>query len=195
MRRVRSNLTYSNVASTLCLVLLLGGGTAYAAGEMLPKVSVGTKQIQKEAVTPSKLSKASKAALTGPAGSNGATGATGATGPQGPKGDPGEAGTARAYARVAADGTIDPADSKNVISATTAGGSLLCFKLPFTPVSVSATVEGYSADQPNPLSPPYGTVVAGVGQGPCGAGTNAYTATSDTAGSNNIRLPVFVVFN
>jgi hypothetical protein len=30
MRRVRQHLTYSNVISTLCLFLLLGGGTAVA---------------------------------------------------------------------------------------------------------------------------------------------------------------------
>jgi hypothetical protein len=95
MKRIRGKLTYSNVISTLCLVLLVGGGTAYAASEVLPKASVGTKQIQKEAVTPAKLSKASKAALTGPKG------ATGATGPQGPKGDAGlkgDPGTLAAFA-------------------------------------------------------------------------------------------------
>lgn len=86
MKRLSGKLTYANVASTLCLVLLVGGGTAYAASEMLPKNSVGTKQIMKEAVTPAKLSKASKTTLTGP------TGATGATGPQGPAGPEGDAG-------------------------------------------------------------------------------------------------------
>jgi hypothetical protein len=86
MKRFRSKVTYPNVISTLCLFLLVGGGTAYAASEMLPKGSVGTKQIQKEAVTPAKLSKTAKAALTGP------NGATGSTGPQGPKGDAGSKG-------------------------------------------------------------------------------------------------------
>lgn len=89
MKRLRSKLTYSNVISTLCLVLLLGGGTAYAASE-LEKGSVDTKQLAKEAVTPSKLSKGAKKTLTGPAGPKGATGSTG---PQGLKGDPGTPGT------------------------------------------------------------------------------------------------------
>jgi hypothetical protein len=83
MKRLSAKLTYANVISTFCLILLLGGGTAYAATEMLPKNSVGTKQIKKEAVTPAKLSKTSKAALTGPSG---------AIGPQGPKGDKGDKG-------------------------------------------------------------------------------------------------------
>jgi hypothetical protein len=91
MNRLRSKLTYSNVMVTVLAFVVLAGGTAYAASEMLPKNSVGTKQIAKEAVTPAKLSKASKATLTGPAGP------TGATGPQGAKGDtgaPGKEGTA-----------------------------------------------------------------------------------------------------
>jgi Collagen triple helix repeat (20 copies) len=89
MKRLGGKLSYANVVSTLCLVLLVGGGTAYAASEVLPANSVGTKQIKKEAITPAKLSKASKAAF---AGSPRANGTTGATGSQGPKGDPGPKG-------------------------------------------------------------------------------------------------------
>jgi hypothetical protein len=88
MKRLSGKLTYANVISTLCLVLLLGGGTAYAASH-LGKESVGTRQLRKEAVTPSKLSAASKAALTALVGS---TGATGPQGPRGEKGDTGERG-------------------------------------------------------------------------------------------------------
>jgi hypothetical protein len=51
------------VISTICLVLLVGGGTAYAAAEVLPANSVGTKQIQEAAVTPAKLSEGAKEAL------------------------------------------------------------------------------------------------------------------------------------
>lgn len=97
MNRLRAKLTYSNVISTFCLVLLLGGGTAYAASQ-LEKESVGTKQLKKEAVTPAKLSAASKATLTGPRGEAGPTGPTGpagvagAAGAAGPKGDAGVKG-------------------------------------------------------------------------------------------------------
>jgi len=62
MRRVRDRLTYANVIATLCLVLVLGGGTAYAAVE-LGKESVGTNQLKKDAVTPAKLSKGVRADL------------------------------------------------------------------------------------------------------------------------------------
>lgn len=45
---LREKLTYSNLVSTLCLFLLLGGG-AYAATN-LPKNSVGTRELQRNAV-------------------------------------------------------------------------------------------------------------------------------------------------
>jgi hypothetical protein len=57
MKRLTAKLTYSNVISTLCLVLLLGGGTAYAATQ-LGRESVGPRQLKKNAVTPAKLSAA-----------------------------------------------------------------------------------------------------------------------------------------
>lgn len=88
MHRILDRLTYANVVSSLCLLLLLGGGTAYAASK-LGKETVGTRQLKTEAVTPAKLSAAAKAALTGPAGPKGAPGATGAQGPQGTPGAPG----------------------------------------------------------------------------------------------------------
>jgi hypothetical protein len=119
MKRLRGKLTYANVISTVCLFLLLGGGAAFAATQ-LPKNSVGSKQIKKEAVTPAKLSSAAKATLTGPKGATGATGATGVKGDKGEKGDrglTGEAGSAVAYASIAADGTVDIENSKNITQA------------------------------------------------------------------------------
>ena len=89
MNRLRSKLSYSNVMVTVLAVIVVGGGTAYAATQALPKNSVGSKQIKKEAVTPAKLSAAAKSTLVGPKGPKGDTGATGA---QGPKGDKGETG-------------------------------------------------------------------------------------------------------
>lgn len=82
MHRIRGTFGYADVVSTICLVLLLGGGTAYAATQFLPTNSVGSAQIKKGAVTPAKLSPAAKVAITG------------ATGPQGPKGEPGSRGEA-----------------------------------------------------------------------------------------------------
>ena len=56
MKQLRKHLTYSNVVATLCLFLLLGGATAFAAGKLV-KNSVGSKQLKKNAVTAAKIKK------------------------------------------------------------------------------------------------------------------------------------------
>ncbi len=99
MHRVRGKLTYSNVMVTVLAVLVVGGGTAFAATSMLPKNSVGAKQIKKGAVTPAKLSPAATSSLTGPKGATGPQGQKGDTGPQGP---PGAAGFTRGFQTAAA---------------------------------------------------------------------------------------------
>lgn len=47
MKHFRSKLSYANVVSTLCLMLLVGGGTAFAAAH-LGKESVGAGSSRKE---------------------------------------------------------------------------------------------------------------------------------------------------
>jgi hypothetical protein len=86
MKRIRAHLSYANVLATLALFIAVAGGTAFAATQMLPKNSVGTKQIKKDAVSPAKLSKASKARLVGATGPKGDRGETGAKGPEGAAG-------------------------------------------------------------------------------------------------------------
>jgi hypothetical protein len=54
MKRFLPRPTYANVVSTLCLFLLLGGASAFAATN-LAKNSVGTKQIKKNAVVTAKI--------------------------------------------------------------------------------------------------------------------------------------------
>jgi hypothetical protein len=53
MRRWTDRLTYANVMATIAMFIALGGG-AYAALK-LPKNSVGTKQLKKDAVTGAKV--------------------------------------------------------------------------------------------------------------------------------------------
>ncbi|HEX3735455.1 MAG TPA: hypothetical protein VHU86_09920 [Solirubrobacterales bacterium] len=101
MTRLRAKLSYANVISTLCLLLLVGGGTAWAAATQLPKNSVGSRQIKKGAVTPGKLSAKARSTLTGP---------TGPVGPTGPKGDPGERGEKGDEGRRGEDGPTGPSD-------------------------------------------------------------------------------------
>ncbi|MBS1679686.1 MAG: hypothetical protein JST08_20145 [Actinobacteria bacterium] len=107
MSRIRSRLTYANVISTICLVLVVGGGSAFAASQF-GKETIGTRALKKEAVTPAKLSTKAKAALTGPVGPKGATG------PAGPAGAAGAPGSARAYGETSNDaGSLIEARSKN----------------------------------------------------------------------------------
>jgi len=134
MHRIRGKLTYSNVVSTLCLVLVLGGGTAYAATTMLPKNSVGARQIKKGSITPAKLSKAVTSTLAGPAGPKGATGATGAAGPLGPQGKEGKEGK---EGKPGHDGASVP--QRGLFAQVSDGDKLLGDHPGFTAVSSPAT--------------------------------------------------------
>jgi len=180
------------IVAMLALFVALTG-TAVAAtsgliitGKQIRNSSITGLDVKNKSLTPKDF----KGSVRGPAGPQGPAGRQG---PQGPQGVPGAAGTARGYARVAADGTLDPATSRGVISAAIAGGSLICFELGYTPDSVIATIESYSTDHPGS---PYAIVGAGRGQGTtaCPATTDAYVATADAAGVGT-RYPVFVVFN
>jgi hypothetical protein len=103
-----------NAVAYLALFVALGGTSAYAANELLPKGSVGAKQIRKAAVSAKKLKAnavttdkvADRTLLAedfapgvlggvagpGTSGSDGATGAAGAAGPRGPQGETGARG-------------------------------------------------------------------------------------------------------
>jgi Collagen triple helix repeat (20 copies) len=99
-RKLRPHVTFANVTSLLALVVALTGG-AYAAG-VLPRNSVGAKQLRPNAVTSPKVKNGSLqvqdfaasalAALRGQKGDKGDTGAPGTEGAKGDKGDPGSAG-------------------------------------------------------------------------------------------------------
>jgi hypothetical protein len=104
MKRLRAQITYANVISTLCLVLLLGGGTAYAATQMLPKNSVGAKQIKKGSITPAKLAASALTALAGSPGPRGATGPQGAPGTPGTAGAPGAPGATKVSVQLGPEG-------------------------------------------------------------------------------------------
>jgi hypothetical protein len=91
LKRFRFRPTYSNVVATLALFFALAGG-AWAATQ-LPKESVGSTQLAKGAVTPSKLSDQAKKGFTG---ARGAAGPQGALGPHGTEGQRGENGASGA---------------------------------------------------------------------------------------------------
>lgn len=53
-RQIRKRLTYANVMSTIAVFLVLGGATAFAAGQ-LGKNSVGSRQLKAKSVTTGKI--------------------------------------------------------------------------------------------------------------------------------------------
>jgi hypothetical protein len=91
MKKIARRLTFANVVACLALFIALGGAS-YAALK-LPKNSVGTKQLKKNAVTAAKVKPGTLLAKDFRAGQLPA-GATGARGPEGPIGAQGTAGAA-----------------------------------------------------------------------------------------------------
>ena len=55
MKQIHKRITYANVMSSIAVFLVLGGGAAIAAKTVLPKNSVGTKQLKKNAVNGVKI--------------------------------------------------------------------------------------------------------------------------------------------
>jgi hypothetical protein len=115
---LRTRLTYANVVATLALFVALGG-SSYAAitvtGKNVKNSSLTGKDIKNNSLTGSDVkgiksgdvSDGSLLARDFKAGQLPA-------GAQGIKGEKGDPGTARAYAHVLANGTVDAARSKNV---------------------------------------------------------------------------------
>jgi hypothetical protein len=92
---LRHRLTYANVMATVAVFIALGGG-AYAATR-LPANSVGSRQLKKKAVTPSKVAPATVTLFRGQKGDQGPPGPKGDTGSQGIQGIQGSTGPSNAY--------------------------------------------------------------------------------------------------
>jgi hypothetical protein len=108
-----------------CLALFVAlTGTSVAVVNVLPKNSVGTAQLKKDAVVSSKIKDASLKAVDFAAGQlpKGATGPTGATGAAGPKGEVGPKGDSGANAalsgivRTVVGSAIGPNTLSNVVA-------------------------------------------------------------------------------
>jgi hypothetical protein len=161
MRRlVRHRPSPAMIVAMIALFVALSGAS-YAA---LARNSVGPKQLKRSAVTPPKIKKKAVTrakirpnAINSSRVQNGSLRAVdfGAGQlPAGPAGATGPAGTAVAYARVGADGTLDPGtppQNKNVVQANvehdgTTGEGIYCFGgLGFTPTSGMVTVDSAMA--------------------------------------------------
>jgi hypothetical protein len=141
--KLLTRLTYANVVSTLCLLLLLGGGVAWAAS--LPRNSVGDDQIKANAVGASEIrsnavgaaeikrnavgaSEVRDGTLTAREFSPGLRlqGPPGQRGDQGVPGQPGAPAT-RLFAYVNSEGTLAFQSGVAGISHTTVGSYVLTF--------------------------------------------------------------------
>jgi hypothetical protein len=183
--KIRSG-SYANVASTLALVVALGG-TSYAA------VAITGKDIKNGTVTSADVK--NKTLKLKDFSSKAKTGLTGATGPAGPKGDTGAAGTAVAYAVINADGSLNVAKSSaNLTAAMVANdsSSASCWRnLPFTVKSAIAvaTYDGGVGTSDEMVQ------VAQAGAGftsDCPAGTVVEVA--GYSGGNYARVPYVIWF-
>jgi hypothetical protein len=105
MRRLPSPAT---VLSIVALLVALSG-TAYAAGVLAPKNSVGSAQVINGSLQKADLSKAAAAALKGNSGTPGSPGTAGPAGPAGPVGATGQAGAVGATGQTGAAGAAGPA--------------------------------------------------------------------------------------
>jgi len=85
-----------NHLALVALFVALGGGSAYAAANLVPKNSVGSTQVINGSLQTVDLSSRAVTALKGKAGPRGPAGAQGQAGPQGSAGANGNAGPAGA---------------------------------------------------------------------------------------------------
>ena len=141
--KLLSHLTYANVVSTLCLLLVLGGGVAWAAS--LPRNSVGDDQIKTNAVGAAEIrgnavgaaeikrnavgaSEIRDGALTAREFSPGLRlqGPPGQRGDRGLPGQPGAPAT-KLFAYVNSEGTLAFQSGVDGISHTTLGSYVLAF--------------------------------------------------------------------
>ena len=188
MRSPFSRPKFANVTALLALVVATAG-TSYAA-VTLPKNSVGTKQLQKNAVVSKKVKDGSLLAADFAAGQL-------PKGEQGPPGAKGADGTAVAFARIAANGTVTEAWSKGVTQANvlydfgTLGAGRYCISgLAFTPRNVIATVDAATGTTAAPL------VRAAVGQvSTCPVGTQITVLTTQAADGSPVEQAFYLLVN
>ena len=195
MKRIgMARMSPAMAVALIALVCALGGTSIAAGGLLAPRNSVNSAAI----IDHTLLAKDFKAgqlpsAVAGARGAAGVAGPAGAPGPAGPAGARGQDGTAKAYAYVNADGTLDPARSLNITSAHVAGVGE-CFSLPFTPKNVVASIQGYEGP---PFVPQAGFILTGLGSfGGCDPQDNAWISIKNA--SNPLlraNLPFYIMFN
>jgi hypothetical protein len=160
VRKLRSRLTYANVASSVALFLAVSGGTAYAAAQ------IGTNDIQRHAVTFSRLAersvsqsrlrdntvvtnKIANGAVTSAKVKNGSLQASDFAagqlpqGPAGPAGPPGPAGGTSIAGVVNTGGALVYGNGVQSIAVSGVGVYTVSFNANVTKCPAVATVGGY----------------------------------------------------
>lgn len=168
-KSLRDRLTFSNVVAVIALFIALGGAS-YAAVK-LPKNSVGTKQIKKNAVDSSKVRNGSLLATDFgkgqlPAGATGATGAPGAAGLPGASGNSGPTGPTGVSGATGASGSNGSTGATGPTGPKGATGT--------TGTSATAVITG-SSDITS------GTAVFSVNGGPSGTESSLQTISPSVA--------------
>jgi hypothetical protein len=178
------------------------GGTSYAVIR-LPARSVGTRQLQNNAVTGAKVKNGSLKAVdfangqlpAGATGPQGPKGDSGATGPQGPAGADGSA-VAYAYVNNAAGGqpSFDAPRTKGFTSVAKGTFSGWYCLAPVTGIDASkhpAVVSlVYSSGQ---VGVPWGAVLGTASDGGCPAGDYAVWTTSNNSGVYSFDFEIAVL--
>jgi hypothetical protein len=202
MTRIPRTLPVVLVAAVILALSLSGGAMAakLITGKQIKDNSVTTADIKNGSLKSLDLSAATIAELqngaTGPQGPAGADGATGPAGPQGPAGAAGAAGapgSARAYAHVSANGTVDR--QSGGLTAASPNPGTLCVTVPgldpsstsfvvspdYSQNSTSATIQAYVEAYPSGcLSPAFGV--------------RTFIRAADTGVRTDQNEPFFIVF-
>jgi hypothetical protein len=184
------------LARSVVGAVVCGGLVSPAAGAVVCQKKSGALVVREACKKKETAVDLAQFGAVGPKGDTGQAGAPGAPGA------PGAAGSALAYAKVNADGTVDPTQSKNITSAnvTLRFTSAYCFHdLPFQPKHVVATIAYGQANNGS-----YGGEVAQVEIHPtdatdCLAGETVEVATGEYTGSplsfNFEPAAFYVIFN
>jgi hypothetical protein len=176
-KRIRSRLTFANVVAMLALFIALGG-SVYAAGKINGKTikrnSLPGNRLKADSVTGQQVNEGSLGVVPNATNATSAVNATNAASAQ-----------PVAFAHVNDDGTLDPANSKNISGVVRQAEGIYCVSgLPFTPRGGQVTVDAFgSASQ-------YGQVAT---EG-CDENSDATVDTFNPLTGDFQDAPFFVVF-
>jgi hypothetical protein len=166
MSSIKPRLTFANITATLALFISLGGVSWAAA--TLPNGSVGSRQLQANAVSTrnvidgSLLSRDFKRGEL-PSGPAGPAGATGLPGPKGDKGDPGSPGPSGPKGATGPAGPAGPAGPTGAPGPTGVSGWQFVIVEKIIPGAPNHTANEFESDCPAGKKALGGGVTAGNG--------------------------------